>query len=140
MKLNSNHTLYKQADVSCSKPQLVLMLLDGAIRFTREAAVHLRAGRWAEKGVAVDSAYECLTELRHSLDRDQGGDAAQALDRMYDFLCTKLTVGNAARDADQFDQIAQALRVLRDGWAELFERLQSEGKLREDTAPAAAAL
>jgi flagellar secretion chaperone FliS len=131
MKMNSTHSLYKQADVSCSQTQLVLMLYDGAIRYTREAAEHLRAQRWAEKGVAVEAAFECLAELRRGLNMNDGGEAATSLDRMYDFLSTKLTVGNAMRDADQFEQVTQSLTTLREAWIQLFEKLRAEGKLAE---------
>ncbi|HEY3295792.1 MAG TPA: flagellar export chaperone FliS [bacterium] len=132
MKLNSTHTIYKEADVACSRPQLVLMLLDAAGRYSREAASHLRAERWAEKGQAVDAAFECLAELRKGLDMTAGGEAAANLDQMYDFLITKLTIGNASRDAAQFDQVAQAVQTLRDAWEQLFERLRAEGKLVAD--------
>jgi flagellar secretion chaperone FliS len=131
MKLNSSHAVYKQADVACSQSQLVLMLYDAAIRYTREAAEHLRAQRWAEKGQAVDAAFECLAELRRGLDLIQGGEVARSLDRLYDFLATKLSFGNVQRDAGQFDQIVTSLESLRTAWCELFERLRREGKLAE---------
>jgi flagellar protein FliS len=132
MKLNSTHSLYKQADADASAPQQVLMLLDAACRYAREAADHLRAQRWAEKGTAVEAALACLSELRHSLDMNSGGDAAKAVDRMYDFLTTKLTVGNASRDASQFDQVAQAAQELRQAWNDLFERLRAEGQMKSE--------
>lgn len=139
MKLNSEHTVYKQADVACSQPQLILMVYDAAIRYTREAMDHLKAGRWAEKGVAIDSAFECLMELRRSLNRAEGGEMVDTLDRMYDLLSTKLTIGNASRDPGQFEQIIESLSSLRAAWSELFERLRTQGKLTEtatfDLAP-----
>jgi flagellar secretion chaperone FliS len=131
MKINSTHALYKEVDVSCSQTQLVLMLFDGAIRYTREAADHLRAQRWAEKGIAVDSALECVAELRRGLDLKNGGEAASSLDRMYDFLSTKLSVGNVTRDAGQFEQVVESLNSLREAWRDLFERLRVEGKLAD---------
>lgn len=132
MKLNSTHSIYKQADVACSRPQLLLMLLDAASRYTREAAEHMRAQRWAEKGVAVEAAFQCLSELRNGLDHTEGGEAAVSLDRMYDFLITKLTVGNAAKDAAMFDQVVEAIQTLRQAWQELFSRLRAEGKLKPE--------
>jgi len=131
MKLDSSHTLYKQADAACSQPQLVLMLCDGAIRYLREATSHLQRGNWAEKGRAVDAAYECLRELRCSLDLEQGGETAANLDRMYSFLGTKLTLANAERDPGQFQQIIHSIESIRDAWSELFDRLRTDGKLKE---------
>lgn len=131
MKLNSNHVTYQQADVACSQPQLVLILCDAAIRYVREAADHLTAGRWAEKGKSVDAAFECLSQLRLSLDHQNGGEIVENIDRMYDLLSTKLTLGNASRDPNQFNQVVKSLQTLRDAWSELFDRLRIEGKLHE---------
>lgn len=131
MKLDTSHSVYKQADAACSQPQLVLMLCDGAIRYLREATTHLENGRWADKGRAVDSAYECLRELRCCLDLERGGDTAANLDRMYAFLGTKLTLANAERDPEQFQQIIRSIESVRDAWRELFGRLRIDGKLQE---------
>lgn len=131
MKLNSEHALYKQTDVACSAPQMTLMLYDGAVRYIREAIDHIRAARWAEKGTAVESAFECISELRRGLNHEQGGDVVANLDRMYDLLCTKLTLGNATRDIGQFEQVVESLQALRTAWTELFERLRVEGKLMQ---------
>lgn len=132
MKLNTSHALYKTADAACSRPQLVLMLCDGAIRYSRRAAQCLRQQKWPEKGQAVESALECLAELRRGLDLQAGGDTAANLDRMYDFLATKLILGNAAREPEQFEQVAEAVKQTREAWAELFDRLRMEGKLAGD--------
>jgi flagellar protein FliS len=139
MKLNSEHTLYKQADVACSPPQLTLMLYDGAIRYLREAIEHLRAGRFAEKGKAIESAFECVLELRRGLNRSDGGETVEMLDRTYDMLGTKLTFGNASRDIAQLEQVVRSLESLREAWIQLFDRLRAEGKLAQtctfDLAP-----
>jgi flagellar protein FliS len=136
MKAHSSHTIYKQHDSLCSGPQLVLLLCDGAIRFTKEAAEHLRAERWAEKGAAIDAAFGCLTELRNTLDHQQGGEVAANLDKTYDILATKLTLANTSRDPEQFDQVAAAITTIRASWQELFKRLAKEGKLQDkDIAP-----
>jgi flagellar protein FliS len=129
MKLNDGHCLYKEADVACSAPQLTLMLYDAAIRYLREAVAHLRAGRMVEKGKAVESAFECLLELRHALNRTEGGPMVDSLDSLYDLLGTKLTIGNASRDVNQLGQVMASLESLREAWAQLFERLRGEGKL-----------
>jgi flagellar biosynthetic protein FliS len=82
----------------------------------------------------VEAAFECLSELRHGLDLAAGGEAAATLDRMYDFLITKLTMGNASKDAQQFDQVVQSVLTIREAWQELFDRLRAEGKLTTEDA------
>ena len=129
MKAHTSYNIYKQHDSHCSAPQLVLLLCDGAIRYTSEAAEHMRAERWSEKGVAIEAAFSCLSELRNTLDHQQGGDVASNLDQTYDMLATKLTLANTNRDPEQFEQVAEAMRTIRASWQELFERLAKEGKL-----------
>jgi flagellar secretion chaperone FliS len=131
MKTTSTFTTYKEHDVSCGPTQLVIMLLDSAIRYTREAAAHLRAARWTDKGTAVESALMCIAELRKGLNHADGGEVVTHLDRMYDFLSTKLTIGNVSKDPAQFDQVVNSLEELREAWAGLFSRLKSQGVLTE---------
>jgi len=131
MKLNSSHSIYKQLDAQCSSPQLVLLLCDGAIRFIREAANYLRRENWEKKGQAVESALDCIAELRKILDFEQGGEVATNVDRAYDTLATKLSLGNLARDSEQFEQVAVSLKTIRDSWNELFQKLALEGKLQD---------
>jgi flagellar protein FliS len=136
MKLNSTHSIYRQLDTQCSSPQLVLLLCDGAIRFIREAKDLLKKEEWEKKGRAVESALDCLAELRKLLDFEQGGDVALNIDRAYNTLATKLSLGNLARDPEQFEQVAESLTTIRTSWNELFQKLAAEGKLRDrDIAP-----
>ncbi len=137
MKVAPNFTTYRSMDAACSTPQLVLLLCDGAIRYTREAAEHMHANRWSEKGQAIESALECLGELRKCLNLADESDFVRQLDNTYSFLSTKLSIGNASRDISQLHQVAEALTQVRSGWSELFDRLRMEGRLPTgDFAPA----
>jgi flagellar protein FliS len=129
MKVAPNFTTYRAMDAACSTPQLVLMLCDGAIRYTREAADHMHNNRWSEKGVAIESAIECIGELRKTLNVAEASDIVKQLDRTYSFLSTKLIIGNTRRDISQLHQVADALSQIRSGWADLFDRLKTEGAL-----------
>lgn len=131
MKVAPNFTTYRAMDAACSGPQLVLMLCDGAIRYTREAADHMSNNRWAEKGVAIESAIECIGELRKTLNLAEGTEIVQQLDKTYSFLSTKLMIGNTRRDISQLLQVADALSQIRSGWQELFDKLKSEGALNK---------
>jgi flagellar protein FliS len=136
MKLNTSHSIYRQLDTQCSSPQLVLLLCDGAVRFIREAKDHLIKEAWEKKGQAVESALDCIAELRKLLDFEHGGEVAHNIDRAYNTLSTKLTLGNLARDPQQFEQVADSLTTIRESWSELFRKLAAEGKLRDrDIAP-----
>lgn len=129
MKVAPNFTTYRTMDAACSTPQLVLMLCDGAIRYTREAAEHMHANRWSEKGQAIEAAIECIGELRKTLNLAEGTEIVSQLDKTYSFLSTKLMIGNSRRDISQLHQVADALAQIRTGWSDLFDKLKSEGAL-----------
>lgn len=129
MKVAPNFTTYRTMDAACSTPQLVLMLCDGAIRYTREAADHMYANRWAEKGRSVESAIECIGELRKTLNLSESTEIVRQLDNTYSFLSTKLMIGNSRRDISQLHQVADALTQIRSGWSGLFDKLKAEGTL-----------
>lgn len=131
MKLNSSHSIYRQLDAQCSSPQLVLLLCDGAIRFIREAIDLMQKEEWEKKGQAIESALDCIGELRKMLDFEQGGEVAVNIDRAYDMLCTKISLGNLNRDVAQFEQVITSLKTIRESWNELFQRLANEGKLQD---------
>lgn len=138
MKVAPSFTTYRKMDAACSTPQLVLMLCDGAIRYTREAAEHMHANRYAEKGLAIESAIECIGELRKTLNLSESSDFVRQLDKTYSFLSTKLSIGNSNKDISQLHQVADALVQVRAGWEGLFDKLRVEGKLPTgDFAPAA---
>ncbi len=129
MKVAPNFSTYRSMDAACSTPQMVLMLCDGAIRFTREAAEHMHENRWSEKGKAIESAIECIGELRKTLNLSENSEVVLQLDKTYSFLSTKLMIGNSRRDISQLHQVADALSQVRSGWATLFEKLKAEGQL-----------
>ncbi|MBK6766369.1 MAG: flagellar export chaperone FliS [bacterium] len=129
MKVAPSFTTYRSMDAACSAPQLVLMLCDGAIRYTREAAEHMHANRFAEKGKAIESAIECIGELRKTLNLADNTEIVRQLDQTYSFLATKLCIGNSSRDISQLHQVADALVQVRTGWDGLFQKLRAEGKL-----------
>ncbi|MCB1059324.1 MAG: flagellar export chaperone FliS [Calditrichaeota bacterium] len=138
MKVAPNFSTYRTMDAACSTPQLVLMLCDGAIRYTREAADHMHNNRWSEKGAAIESAIECIGELRKTLNVAEATEIVRQLDQTYSFLSTKLMIGNTRRDISQLLQVADALSQIRSGWAELFDKLKTEGALPTATMAGAA--
>ncbi|MCB9358040.1 MAG: flagellar export chaperone FliS [Calditrichaeota bacterium] len=129
MKVAPSFNTYRSMDAACSTPQLVLLLCDGAIRYTREAAEHMHANRWSEKGTAIESALECIGELRKCLNLSENSEFVAQINQTYSFLATKLSIGNASRDISQLHQVADALTNIRAAWSELFDRLRQEGKL-----------
>jgi len=96
---------------------IVLLLLEGAIQQINSARNHLAfKGSVAEKGGHIGVALEIIGVLRGSLDMEQGGDIAQNLDALYDYMQRRLLESNLHNDVDGLDEVARLLRTIRSGW------------------------
>jgi flagellar protein FliS len=136
MILNNATTHYKAKDAStASQPALILMTYDAALRFIKEAQKHMEAGNIPAKGKAIESAFDCIAELRRALDIKRGGEIATSLDKLYSFMTTQITRANFANDSSMLEPVKKSLGTLREGWHQAIEKLRQEGRLAEYEKP-----
>ena len=99
---------------------LTLMLYDGALEAVRVAQGHLAAGRAAEKGAALAKAARIVEEgLKASVDRPAGGQLADRLVQLYDYLTMRLLQANLRNDRRALEEVGQLLGELRSAWAQI---------------------
>lgn len=109
---------YRQVHVTTASPgSLVLQLLDGAIRFVRQATRALDRDDIAGFARAESRAHAIVAELRQALDHEIGGEVARNLDRLYDFILRHLSAGLAQRDRGHLAAVDGLLSTIRDGFA-----------------------
>ena len=114
---------YNQIQVETSdQKKLILMVYDAATRFCREARQAITSGNVANKGVAIQKAYDAIAELRKSLDMQRGQEVAQSLNKLYAFLGHQLTLANLNNDTEVLDSVITVLSDLRTTWVEIFEK------------------
>lgn len=110
---------YRKTQVQTSSPlELVVMLYDGAIRFSGEARTAIQRRDIAARGVAVSKALAIVGELRGTLDMEAGGDVAASLDRLYQYVSSRLMDASFAQEVAPIDDAIKVLTTLRDGWVE----------------------
>jgi flagellar protein FliS len=97
------------------------MLFDGAVRFLTRAQIRLAAGDVGQFAQAVARAQAIIGELRTSLDRERGGELADNLDRLYDFMLRHLSQGLLTRSARHVEQVLRPLQTVREGFEVVFE-------------------
>src|SRR5690554_6831735 len=99
--MNNPYKQYqKTAVTTASKEKILLMLYEGAIRFTRMAAQSMREGKVGDKGKYISKATAILSELMATLDFKLGGDLARDLENLYIYMIDKLIEGNIQNNAD----------------------------------------
>jgi flagellar protein FliS len=123
--LNNPAAAYSQAGVeakstTASPHELVLMLYDGALASIASASHHMRSGNVAEKGDAVSKAIEIIENgLKACLDYRGGGDLADRLGALYEYMGNRLLHANLRNDNAALGEVSGLLRELRGAWQEI---------------------
>ncbi|MCB0347514.1 MAG: flagellar export chaperone FliS [Bdellovibrionales bacterium] len=121
----NGYSKYKTTSVtSASREKLLLMLYEGAIKFTKQAKVAMEEKKIAEKGMCIGKAFDIIMELNNTLDHKVGGDLATQLEQLYMFITDQYTQANITNDPKHLDNALSVLNTLYDGWVQAIEQIK----------------
>ena len=130
--INAYHSVGVESLANTADPhQLVVMLFNGARAALAVARGHLQRKEVAAKGAAIGKAIAIIDNgLKASLDLRVGGEIAQNLADLYDYMARRLLQANLKNDTKALDEVAQLLQQLGGAWESIGAK----------SAPAAATL
>lgn len=96
--------------------RLIQMLLQGALDRIAAARGFMERGDVAQKGTHIGKAISIVEGLRVSLDREKGGDIADNLERLYEYLETRLLEANVRNEPAYLDEAAGLIREIKTAW------------------------
>lgn len=100
-----------------SSHKLILMLFEGALLSIAVARGHMHRQELAAKGMAISKAIAIIDEgLRVSLDLRTGGELAQKLDALYEYMNYRLLLANLHNDIEPLDEVGKLLGDLQEAW------------------------
>ncbi|MDV4149720.1 flagellar export chaperone FliS [Clostridium sp. AL.422] len=118
---NNALNVYKNNSVNyASKEQLLLMLVDGAVKFAKIAREALTEKDIRKSHENLVKVQDIFTELMVSLDQN-AGDWARQIYKVYDFIKTRLFEINLKKDANMMDELMPVIENVRDTWHEAYE-------------------
>jgi len=119
---------YKQTQAStANQGELLLMLFDGAIRFTRRAIESIQVGDVSGKCESISRAFAIVAELHGTLDFDVSEEISGNLASLYVFVLESYTKANVQCDATPLSGVLVVLETLREGWVAAVASTQSHG-------------
>jgi flagellar protein FliS len=105
---------------SLDRIQVVSMLYDGAINFTRIAKKKMETGDSTGKSLYIRKTSAIVKEMSNSINMD-GGEIAQNLRKLYDYVLTSLLKADTQNDLSALDDAEKVIEILRNAWSEMQE-------------------
>ncbi len=130
-------TVGLETGVAAASPhKLVVMLYDGAMVSILSGISNMKAGNIPAKGAAISKAINIIDNgLRAALDKKVGGEIAQNLDALYEYISARLLKANLSNDPAILEEAHALLSELREAWNAIDPQAAATGA----TAPAATA-
>ncbi len=106
--------------LSASPHRLIVLLYEGAELSIRMAIKHIHDGDLMKKSAAITKASSIIHDgLRAALDHGQGGDIAQKLDALYDYMGKRLMLAHLRNETAPLEEVLGLLRELREAWQQI---------------------
>ena len=118
---NNALNIYKNNSVNyASKEQLLLMLVDGAVKFSKMAKEALIEEDIKKSHENLMKVQDIFAELMVSLDQNSG-DWAKDIYKIYDFIKSRLFEINLKKDINMMEELMPVIESVRNTWHEAYE-------------------
>ncbi len=113
-----------EAEILGSSPhRLIKLLFEGALAYIAQAKTHMAAGDVQAKAEAITRAVDVISRgLRSSLNIRDGGELAQSLDDLYEYIGMQLVKAHMNNDPALLDEARDLLWQLADAWNQIEPR------------------
>ena len=99
---------------------LILLLFEGAASAMSLALLHMEQNRIAERGSNISKAIDIIANgLKSSLNIEEGGELAERLSALYDYIVQRLLWANMRTDPAALKECMELLGEIHSAWAEI---------------------
>ena len=100
--------------------RLILLLFSGAQAAIGKARLAMQQQQIAAKGKAISQAIDIIGNgLKVSLDLEKGGEIAERLDALYDYLVLRLLRANLDNDLRALEEVSGLLEEIHGAWRDI---------------------
>ncbi len=113
--------VYKNNSVNfASKEQMLLMLLDGAVKFAKRGKLAIQEKDIKMAHNSITRTQDIFTELKVTLDPNAGDWSKQMLN-VYSFINDRLLQANIKKDEAIMDEVIPLIEEVRNIWNEAYK-------------------
>ncbi|MCI0666524.1 MAG: flagellar export chaperone FliS [Methylococcaceae bacterium] len=117
---------------SAGPHRLIQMLLAGALEKLAVAKGNMERREVAEKGRNIGLAISIIDGLKGSLDHEKGGEIAQNLEGLYEYMGYTLVQANADNESAKLDEVSGLLLKIKGAWDTIPEEFQKIAMYSEE--------
>lgn len=112
---------YQQVSVhsgimDASPHRLVQMLMEGTLEKIALAKGSMANNNIASKGENISKAISIIGGLQSALNFEAGGEIAENLNNLYDYMSNRLVIANLHNDEAILDEVASLMIEIKMGW------------------------
>ena len=107
-----------------SAHRLITLLLEGAVERISKAKGHMERGERGPQGELIGKVIDIVASLDAYLDVERGGEVAQNLESLYDYMVRKLFDANKNSSLDELSEVESLLLEIREGWVGIAREVQ----------------
>ena len=113
--------MYRKTNVVTADPKrLVLMCYEGAIDSLKIGKQKTVEKEYEEKGKNIAKARDIISEMKSSLNFEQGGAIAANLDSLYNYMLKRITEADLANNVQAMEDVIGMLEDLKSAWEDIF--------------------
>lgn len=117
MGLQNPYQKYKQSSIMTATPEeLVLLLYNGAMKFLKQAVLHLENKDISQAHNAIIRVQNITLEFMSTVDRNY--EVGKNLYSLYEYMYNRLVQANISKQIDILEEIYDMYKELRDTWEE----------------------
>ncbi|QLE86158.1 flagellar export chaperone FliS [Shewanella sp. Scap07] len=115
--LQSYRKVSVESEISVASPhRIIQMMFEGALQRLAQGRYAIEQNDVTNKGIYIGKAIGIITGLNNSLNMDEGGEIANNLSDLYDFMLRRISEANMNNDVQAIDDVSEILRNIKEGW------------------------
>jgi flagellar protein FliS len=117
---------YQSVDVNsaintASQHKLISMLFEGALTALARAKGLIDRNDTEGKSEQINKATDIIIGLKSCLNLEEGGEVANNLDGLYNYMLSRLMRANMDNDEQAIDEVVSLITEVKSGWNEIPE-------------------
>jgi flagellar protein FliS len=119
--------IYQQNSIkTASKEKLLLMLYEGLVRFLKIAIIAIDEKNIEKANTYLKKSQAIIAELMGSLNMEEGGEIAQSLMLMYDYLFRRIVEANLKKDKAIAEEVLRLSEELKEAFEQAYALVKKQ--------------